>query len=362
MHLATHPNGAVGLCCEADTLDGYGLSGGLAATGRKNLHKHSLEEVINSENFNHYRKEMLSGVWPKPCYTCKNAESIGLSSKRIRENNKYLKFFPQTDLTANCREDGSLKTLNFGFIELRLANTCNSACVTCNPVSSSRWIPDSQQLAKELSWFKNIYTGVNNWTKVDGIFESIAQHSNALREIYINGGEPTLIPEHFVLLEKLVENKISQNIVLHYSINATRLSNELINYWEKFKLVRVSCSIDDVDERNTYIRYPTPWLTVCEVMHRLNDLRKSNIQIGITQTVSIFNGHRLNAFKDYVAANWGNCGIYHNYLNSPTYLQPNLSDSVEVEKFKQYVLALDKIRATDFVKTFPELAEKYDFK
>jgi hypothetical protein len=358
MHLATHPNGTVGLCCEADTLNGYALSGGKKDT-RKSLRIHTINEVINSENFNSYRLDIINNRWAQPCITCKNKEDMGQISKRIRENKKYLPLFPKETLIARARDDGSLKEINFAFVELRLANTCNSACVTCNPISSSRWIPDSEKLSKSLLWYKNIYSGLNNWSESSQTFEQIAEHCKDVREIYINGGEPTLIPEHYALLNKLIQNNNSDEITLHYSINMTRLPDELIDYWKKFKRVNVSGSIDEVGLRNYYIRYPTNWQDVENNVHKLLNLNLPNVTFGITQTVSIFNAHRLEQFAEYVRSNWNGCGIYHNYVQAPDYLRSNITE-LDLNKFKEYVAALDKIRNLSFAETFPELAKKYD--
>ena len=68
MHLATHPNGAVGLCCEAST-EGRTLSNNPEARRPAKLGQDPLDKIVNSVNFNEYRQQMLAGQWPKPCVT-----------------------------------------------------------------------------------------------------------------------------------------------------------------------------------------------------------------------------------------------------------------------------------------------------
>jgi len=358
MHLATHPNGRVGLCCEADTLNGYALSGGKRET-RKSLNNNTIEEIVNSENFNSYRLDIINNRWPEPCITCKNKELAGQTSKRQRENKKYLPFIPKEKLIERTNADGSLKEINFSFIELRLANTCNSACITCNPISSSRWIPDSEKLMKVLPWYKDKHKEYNNWCDSTSAFEEIANYSKDLKEIYINGGEPTLIPQHYSLLEKLISNQNAKNIKLHYSINATRLPHELVEYWKRFQHVNVSCSIDEILGRNYYIRYPTQWTDVESTMNKLDSLNEPNLSVGITQTVSVFNAHRLQEFSNYINDRWPKFGVYHNYLFSPDYLSKDIAGD-QITKFREFIAATDKIRNLNFANTFPELAKKYD--
>lgn len=362
MHLATHPNGAVGVCCEANTTISKTLSNNQEKRRTNKLGTDSVEQIMNSNNFNQYRLELINDVWPMPCTTCKVREQAGQTSKRIRENARWLPITSKETLIDRMDLDGSLKEINFGFIELRLANTCNSACITCNPVSSSKWIKDAEKLSNKLSWYRNIYTGENNWTKDPQVFENIAEHSDGLREIYINGGEPTLIPEHYVLLEKLIQNNKSNDIRLHYSINCTRLPAELLQLWSHFKEVMVSCSIDEIADRNYYIRWPTDWDTVLQVVSKLHQLGQSNIKTGITQTVSVFNAHRLNMFADFVSKTWPGLHIYKNHLHAPSYLKSQFDSVYDQIKFAEYIIEMDRIRHTDFLATFPELKHLYDYK
>ena len=352
MHLATHPNGAVGLCCEASTA-GKTLSNNEPAQRPYNLGLDPLVDIVNSPNFNEYRQQFMQGAWPKPCTGCLATEEQGRQSKRQRENAKWLPIMSQDELIKRANPDGSLKKPDFAFIELRLANTCNAACVTCNPVSSSRWIKDADALQSKLSWYRSIYTNTNNWTDNADVFVEIAKHSDSVREIYINGGEPTLIPQHYGLLDTLISKDAAKNVRLHYSINCTRLPDELVDLWFRFREVMVSCSIDEIGDRNAYIRWPTDWSTVLHTMQRLRDFRNDRIKVGITQTVSIFNAHRTREFADFVAQQWPQIYIYKNYLREPSYLQ---ADTKETQQFKEFVTALDQIRHTDFVQTFPELA------
>jgi organic radical activating enzyme len=356
MHLATHPNGAISLCCEAST-QGKTLSNNIEAHRPYKLAQDKLVDAVNSENFCQYRREMIAGQWPKPCVTCKNKEAQGQQSKRQRENRRWLPIFSEQELINRSNADGKLNKINFGFIELRLANTCNSACITCNPISSSRWIQDADALQKCLPWYQNFYTSENNWTNNPQIFDEIAEHCSELKEIYINGGEPTLIPQHYALLDRLVGNNSSKNIRLHYSINCTRLPSELVDLWLRFKQVNVSCSIDELAERNNYIRWPTEWGTVLNTINKLRHHANTTIITGITQTVSIFNQHRLTEFESFVKNMWPKMNIYKNYLTEPHYLQANLQDNT---KFREFVKAMDQIRQTDFVKTFPELSHLLD--
>jgi molybdenum cofactor biosynthesis enzyme MoaA len=77
-------------------------------------------------------------------------------------------------------------------VDVRWTNLCNFACVYCGPEFSSKWstelkihpkVPDQQQLMD----FKNY----------------IYDHAGQLKHVYLAGGEPLLMKENLILLEKL---------------------------------------------------------------------------------------------------------------------------------------------------------------
>ena len=111
------------------------------------------------------------------------------------------------------------------------------------------------------------------------------KHCDKVKTFYINGGEPTLIKQHFAFLEKLVELG-KTDIKLWYNINMTNMNDKVIDLWRKFDNVKVSCSIDDLGDRNYYIRYPSDWDTVIKNFKRL---KEENFELDVTQTVSWMN-------------------------------------------------------------------------
>ena len=50
-----------------------------------------------------------------------------------------------------CIRDRSIDP-KLEFVELRLGNVCNVKCVTCNPASSSKWVPDYKILSNKLNY------------------------------------------------------------------------------------------------------------------------------------------------------------------------------------------------------------------
>jgi hypothetical protein len=314
IHLATHPIGTVTPCCITDMENDV-------STAKKDglnmfLNKDELIDITNSENFNKIRKEMINGEFPSVCKTCYFYEKEMVYSKRMESNSKFKHLIK--DAHKNTNEDGSLKELNYKYIELRLGTVCNLKCVTCNPFSSNRWNEDVNIFKNtefESSYFKcDIRT---EWYRDIKFYDELLEHCDELEEIWINGGEPTLIKEHAHFLQKLIDSGNSKNINIHYSINLTSIPDSFIKIWEKFKHVRLHLSIDDLFERNDYIRYGSNWENIMSNFEKIIKY-KEIFRIEVCQTVSLLNVHNIDQFKLFFQK-YGVI-IAHNYVHHPTFL------------------------------------------
>jgi pyruvate-formate lyase-activating enzyme len=383
-HLATHPNGNVSLCCVSDHVNC--ASHAKFTDGRfqnlLSLNNNSLDEIFNCDLFKKTRLEMLEGKEPYPCRRCYEEESKGIMSKRVRENAQYLD--SAQDIIAKTKEDGTL-TPEFTFIELRLGNICNLKCRTCNPVSSSKWVVEYKKLNEDLTFvtdYSKVGTGV--WFEDDAFWEELAKHSSRLETVYVNGGEPTMVEKHFNFLYRLIDLGLNKQVKLWYSINLTNLPERLLDLWKQFKAVDVYVSIDDLKERNEYIRTGSKW---DEVLNNLNELRKTEFNLSICQTVSIYNIFYIDEFFNYmkdipIHINW--CydpdflqpwilpqnvkDIILEKINNCEYMAPNNKDNIRetlkkpsdeklLQQFKEYNNKLDEYRQTKFADVFPELAK-----
>ena len=106
------------------------------------------------------------------------------------------------------KEDGTIP-INLHHIELRPGNTCNLKCVTSNPISSSKWNEDFAKLRDKHKITFDLDTEgctkeMFSWAKKDSFWEELINGSSELKQLFINGGEPTLMPEYHTFLQKLV--------------------------------------------------------------------------------------------------------------------------------------------------------------
>ncbi len=313
-HLASHPDGGVTLCCISDHTNAASRSRNFEPLYYYDLNKDKLDNIMNSDFYKKTRLEMLNGIKPKACLRCYQEEDNNVRSKRIEENEKL--GFTEDMARAITSVDGTIP-VNFKFVELRLGNLCNLKCRTCNPVSSTSWIVPYQKLQQELTFVTNYDRKINSsWTESDEFWTDLFEHSADIQLIYVNGGEPTLVEKHWKYLEELIKRGYNKQITLWYNINMTNLPDKLIDLWKEFKKVQVTCSIDDLYERNDYIRSGSKW---SEVVTNLDKIQSYNwIESSVCQTISWLNVFYVNDFIKYMRQR--NLHVHMNYVYDPKFL------------------------------------------
>lgn len=378
MHLASHPNGGQSLCCRSNHTDAVSWAMKPGTTQLQTFDNTDVKTIANSETFVRVRQAMIDGKEPIECEGCWQDEAAGLVSKRMYENERWAHIIPELEQTAVISKP------NYRYVELRLGNICNNACVTCNSFSSSKWYADEARMSKELPWFKLRPMENFKWHDRPEFYNELAESSADVEEIYINGGEPTLIKAHFGYLEKLINNGQAQQVHLVYSLNMMDIPDRLTELWKHFKKVTVNCSVDDYGDRNFYIRWPSVWVDTVNSIKKLNDV--PTVEWHVTQTVSIYNVFNLYKLDDWLKYSFGK-GTAHNYVLYPDYLSLQaIPDTVKDElkslyadkyddykrnelfaklnmpwvpalttKAKEFVTALDNSRELDYRKYVPEL-------
>ncbi|WP_372653432.1 twitch domain-containing radical SAM protein [Halobacteriovorax sp.] len=287
-HLSTHPIGEVSLCCIADHTNSLGSAKNHNDSQTLSLNNTDINSIINSDSFKEARLKMLNGERPKACMVCYKNEDKKALSRRQEEVDK--KMFTIEDAKSITLPDGEIP-VTLQNLELRLGNKCNLKCTTCNPASSSSWTKEYREISAD----KDIKLGVDyselkeemfSWPERENFWVDIAKYSKDINFININGGEPMLYPKQSYFLKYLIDNNLSKNITLEYNINLSTISEEIISHWKHFKKVIIKCSIDDIDRRNEFIRYPLKWDKTVSNFKRIIDL---DVEVYILQTLSIYN-------------------------------------------------------------------------
>jgi molybdenum cofactor biosynthesis enzyme MoaA len=285
---------------------------------------------INDSYLTDIRKVWSINQFPVECSKCKKAEQDNIPSRRLSSNQWYV---------DNGYDNDTIELIR---LDYWVGDTCNLACVICNPGDSSLW-------KKELGFFKEDRRRVTNefWQTID---------ISKLKFIHFNGGEPLLSKEHVEFL-KAIEQK--SDVHLNYNTNGTILpTEELLNLWKQFKLVQLDFSIDDIEERFEYQRYPAKWESVKNNLQWYIDNSPVNCMFAVNTTVSILNYNNLKNLNKWLESNF-----YANRVTDPIpYRQQpavglfSLKDAqMRQNQIIDFLNLCDSRRNTNWKLTFPEL-------
>ena len=326
IHLATNASGNLRVCCNSTPGENFILKDD--STPYK-IYKDDLQEAWNSNTYCDIRKTMLSNERPAMCIRCFREEDAGLESARQAWNKKW-----KEDKVYN-----ETPTFDIKYIDLRLGNLCNLRCRMCNPYASSQWLKEWHLISDKLSKQEHARLKRLDWPNDKKTWDNLLPLLDTVDEVYLTGGEPTIIKEQYILLNYLIDNNIAHRVKLKYNTNLTNIPEELVVKWQSFKRVQLNCSIDAVGDLDRYIRYPSDWNTIVENFNILHKLK--NIYIEIHCTVQMYNILRLQDLIAWVLPY--EVKIYFNILNHPTWLNirvlpVHLKKDVEEKLQKYYYL------------------------
>jgi len=401
MHTLILPNGDINLCCNSEVREGM-----------PNVQDQGLDNILNNPHHVEIRRQMIAGEQPDICRRCWDNEKLGMKSYRQQMNFTYMKYFPRILRT----EISGKIPLGVKYFDVRFNNTCNLKCVMCSSSYSSAWIDDEKKLMPmikddslngELKYRIDHYDKESfKWAKDDDILETIIKNAESLERIHFAGGEPLLAKQHDTLIKELIRIKLAPKLFLSYNTNAEFITQETLDLWSHFKRVRIFYSMDDIGERNEYIRFPSKWSTHEKNLELIEKSSPKNIEWRIAATISVLNVAYIPEFVEWkISRNFKNFHnswmdgalLYANILEYPKYLNMNVlpnnvKDSIihklethQVPKkykkhyesivynmrnyiydeshtehlpvLKEYLEGLDSVRGTDYKKTFPLIGD-----
>jgi MoaA/NifB/PqqE/SkfB family radical SAM enzyme len=334
-HMNFHPNGNVSLCCVAKM---FPPDDGFYRDGRTmlNLNNNPLKQIWEDSSVNDVRKQMLEGVKPNACVGCYAIEDNNGESRRQTENKRWRRY----------KEEPNLE-----FLDLRISNTCNLKCMMCYPDSSSSLMSDYKQWSDKLDFVpKNpVDPKMFNWFDEDFI-EQLMNYKDSLKYLYINGGEPFIMPLHWKFLERLIEEDVAKNIHISYNTNCTTYDDKFSEYWKHFKRVTLGLSVDAIGDKNKFIRYPSNWETLNDNVLKFIHNPVLN-HINITCSIQWLNAPFLDEFYNWaipIINQKKRATINQNFIVFPHYLSLNCASTkfkedlykhFENSKYKEHILS-----------------------
>ena len=329
IHMHVWPNGDTFPCCMSDSSIIFG-----------NVNKEKINDLINNDNYKTIRKQMIQGEKPAACTRCYELETSA-NSWTLRKNS-LTSFKDHIPLIEKTNSDGSIDDFKMRYLDIRFSNLCNMKCRTCGPSLSSTWYEDQIILHPDHPNLKFIDLKNN-----DTFMDQLIPHLDTIEEVYFAGGEALITPQHYEILDYWI-SKGHTDVKLRYTTNFSNLkykSKSIIDYWKKFKDVRIAASLDTFGERAEYSRKGTEW---DKIISNRNIMLKEcpDVYFEITPTVSIFSIHSLFEFHK----SWVEQGLLDinnirvNVLTHPRYFSITILPEKHKEEIRkiyaEYVLWL----------------------
>ena len=223
--LETSPVGTVRPCClaEDELVDDAGEKFNLATA--------KFTAIQNSHSMKELRQQFINQEQPQTCRKCWREERSGRTSKRMHTLDRLKHMLAhETTWTVDAKP--------LMFLDLKLGNICNLKCRICGSWSSSTFA--TEELAnikfedrKSSHHYQMLKQGA--WPRENSTFwQEIDQVVDHIEYIEFTGGEPLMIPEHFDLLQGLIDRGIAGNIEIHYNTNGTQYPESAADIWQHF--------------------------------------------------------------------------------------------------------------------------------
>jgi len=292
--------------------------------------------------------------------------------------------------------------MNLAYFDVRFSNLCNMKCRSCGPHFSSKWAED--------------YVGKPEITEINHpeMWEEIEEILPTIEEVYFTGGESLFMPQHYRLLDMLIERGLKPRLT--YNSNATRLSlkgKHIKDYWQHFDHIFYCVSLDQVGPKAEYTRNGQTWDTVynnlCYIRDNFEQGYDKGVVIQPNPTISVLNimdlreivnflfdnqlvtDYDINLSNVLVGPDWLSITILpehykdaakqklellkqditdlklyetrHNFLingiDNIINFMYNKDDTHLIPRFREEMQKLDMKRGENFLRVFPELKDLY---
>lgn len=319
--------------------------------------------IVVDENLEQKIKDRSKiNTWTKECQVCQLQELAGQLSFR----QSSFDIIPESDSMAPMA------------VDINIDMTCNAACVICGPDVSTFW---RKQNEKNKIFDINPHTDLQ--TQLNVILDSLDLTN--VKRIKFFGGEPLLTDTHIKILEKIPN---PSQCDVWYTTNASIVpKTNVMDIWNKFKLVFFEASIDGIGPKFDYIRWPLKWNKIKNNLNTLKDIAPNNLLFRINHTVNPFNIFYYDELDDWVKTNldtnklgdnteinvhpcWGTWDLKKTpmllreeiYKKYPNHLISNILSSLPDESYDtiiKFTETWDPIRKNNWKQAFPEIVKYF---
>jgi hypothetical protein len=245
-----------------------------------------INENINLEYWQHPKilEERLANLngeeLPDNCKKCKLIEDNGNYSRRQSWNERLGTSWQMPDSVIE--------------LDIQCDFSCNLACRICGPHFSTLW-RQVDPLYKITE--KKFKVRASNTTVLD-LIKTMPAHN--VKQIHFQGGEPLLSNTHIQILEQLQDHVDISQISLWYHSNGTQqVSDSVLKFWEKFKMLEIYFSLDDLGPRMEYQRWPVEWNKIHKNMLWFQENLPYNGLLRIERTIGVLSAYWVDELEQW---------------------------------------------------------------
>jgi len=286
-----------------------------------NIKDQPIEQILNTNN--QVRQQQITSQQPvETCHTCYDLEHGKKGFDIISDRIFYIRELKNTPVDTYQVGNFDLKT-----IDVRWTNLCNFACVYCGPEFSSKW-------ADELK----IHPSVPNTQQLDEFKNYIYDHGGQLKHVYLAGGEPLLMKENLILLEKL-----NPGVNIRINTNLSKVDTRVFDEVCKFQNVHWIVSVETMAEEFEYIRHGGNWT---DFLDNLLIIKQLGHKISFNMLHFLLNYNSIFDCVDFLTAQ----GFHNNSFIIGALLNP---DYLNIRHLPETVLNSVKSKLQDRINQKP---------
>ena len=301
-----------------------------------NINKESFDDIWQGKNMRKLRKAVVQDKKIPQCATCYKKEDQSDFSLRHDAIQKFHEV--SKPMVMSTQTDGTAPEAKPVYLDIRFSNICNMRCKMCGHFSSSKWFADAKKLGEQgihnygTDKPNAIIHGVENSQE---LLDRLEEYLPYMQEIYFAGGEPLFMEEHYRILNKLIELKLT-DVHIRYSTNLSIMKykqTNAVDMWKHFSNVYCAGSIDTYGKRAENLRKDTVWSDIEEHMTLIHK-ETPHVKVGISPTIQILNAYSVCELnKQWIEKGWvTKWSMFWNLLQNPHFYNvQNFPDHMKQE-------------------------------
>jgi len=296
------------------------------------LKEHGVDYIFNNQRLQEERRKKLAGEKDvESCNFCYTLEDNQAWSMRQDLLDSFNDDIPQIleEKPINVKAPKSLALLIDTFCPLK--------CVYCGPRSSSSWEADIKKNGNFKSWKHNIPAPENREYFAEYFWEWFDKNIKDIETLTILGGEPTLQPKFYEIVDKIIEISKHRTEIFRLDVDTngdtlSHLMPKVIEMLQKLNdadnvKTNFVFSMESFGKRAEYIRYGLSWERFDNNVKMILDQNFDNlVGIGFQTTLNSLCISSLPLFIKYaidLEDKYGKEFYWHrNVVNNPRFQSP----------------------------------------